>query len=258
MRNLSAFTCRASMNSVTANPPCLTFLSQPTKHSTLKMNQSRKNTDTTTPAQKHLQAASNLLLSTSPHASAFLAHQLRQSKPPTPSSHSNTAPDNCRACGHALIPGWSCTVSQRRLPEISKKSKTKSKIAKKPAIPRITYIDYRCTLCNSVNTAKSDTQAPARRSRSKQSLLESKPTVAAVPVQTASSTVTKSTTLTTSTPSPAPSTAVSSSSGPARGEADKKRNRKQKLGGLQAMLAKSKAPSTAPKAFDFMDFMKTS
>jgi hypothetical protein len=222
------------------------------------MNQSRKNTDTTTPAQKHLQAASNALLSTSPHISAFLAHQPQQSSPPTPSSHSNTAPDNCNACGNALIPGWSCTVSQRRLPEISKKSKTKSKVAKKPVLPRITYIDYKCTLCNSVNTVKSDTQAPARRNRSKQPLLESKPAVAAVPIQIASSTGIKSTTVTTATPSPALSTAVSSSSGAGRGEADKKRNRKQKLGGLQAMLAKSKAPSTTPKAFDFMDFMKTS
>jgi phage FluMu protein Com len=222
------------------------------------MNQSRKNTDTTTPAQKHLQAASNALLSTSPHISAFLAHQLRQSKPPTPSSHSNTAPDNCNACGNALIPGWSCTVTQRRLPEISKKPKTKSKVTKKPAVLRITYMGYKCTLCNSVNTTKSDTQAPVRRSKSKQSLLESKPTVAAVPVQTSTTTIAKPTAVTTATPNPAPSTAVSSSSGTARGEADKKRNRKQKLGGLQAMLAKSKAPSTAPKAFDFMDFMKTS
>jgi phage FluMu protein Com len=222
------------------------------------MNQSRKNTDTTTPAQKHLQAASDLLLSTSPHASAFLAHQLRQLKPPTPSSHSNTAPDNCRACGNALISGWSCTVSQRRLPEISKKPKTKSKVAKKPAVLRITHIDYKCTLCNSINTTKSDTQAPARRNKSKQSSLESKPAIATVPAQIATTTVTKPTTMPTVTQSSASSTAVPSSSGPARGEADKKRNRKQKLGGLQAMLAKSKTPSTAPKAFDFMDFMKTS
>lgn len=247
------------MNSVTANPQylCQTFLSQTTKHTFLNMNQSRKNTDTITAAQKHLQAASDVLLSTSPHASAFLAHQLRQSKPPTLSSHSNTAPDNCRACGHTLIPGWSCTVSRRRLPEISKKQNTKSKVAKKPTVPRITYIDYKCTLCNSVNTVKSDTQAPARRSKSKKSLLESKPTITTVPVQISTKTVTKPTTTKTATPSPAPSTAVSSSSEQGRGGADKKRNRKQKLGGLQAMLAKSKAPSAAPKAFDFMDFMKT-
>jgi phage FluMu protein Com len=222
------------------------------------MNQSRKNADTTTAAQKHLQAISDVLLSTSPHASAFLAHQLQQSKlPPTPSSHPNAVPDNCRACGNALIPGWSCTVSQRRLPEISKKSKTKSKAAKKPAIPRITYIDFKCTLCNSVNTVKSDTQAPARRSKSNKSLLESKPTIATMPVQIQTTTSTKPIAITTATPSPAPSAAVSSSSEQTRGAADKKRNRKQKLGGLQAMLAKSKAPSTATKAFDFMDFMKT-
>jgi hypothetical protein len=221
------------------------------------MNQSRKNTDTTTAAQKHLQAASDVLLSTSPHASAFLAHQLRQSKPPTPSSHPNTTPDNCRACGNAMIPGWSCTVSQRRLPEISNKSKTKSKVAKKPVISRITYIDYKCTLCNSISTVKSDTQAPARRSKSKKSLLESKPTVASMSVQIPITTVTMPNAITTATPSPAPCTAVSSSSEQTRGAADKKRNRKQKLGGLQAMLTKSKAPSTAPKAFDFMDFMKT-
>jgi phage FluMu protein Com len=221
------------------------------------MNQSRKNTDTTTAAQKHLQAASDVLLSTSPHASAFLAQQLRQTKPPTPSSHPNSAPDNCRACGNALIPGWSCIVSQRRLPEVSKKPRTKSKVVKKPVIPRITYIDYKCTLCNSVNTVKSNTQASARRSKSKKSLLESKPTVAAMPVQTPITTTTTPSAITTVTPSPAPSAAVSSSSEQTRGAADKKRNRKQKLGGLQAMLAKSKAPSTAPKAFDFMDFMKT-
>jgi phage FluMu protein Com len=220
------------------------------------MNQSRKNTDTTTAAQKHLQAASDLLLSTSPHASAFLAHQLRQSKPPTPSS-SFTAPDNCQACGNALIPGWSCTVSSRRLPEVSKKPKTisKSKVAKKPTVARITYIDYKCTLCNSINTNKSDTQAPARRSKSRKSLLESKPAISPVATQT-STTITKPT-ATMITPNPLPSTAISSSSDQGRGGADKKRNRKQKLGGLHAMLAKSKAPSSTPKGFDFMDFMKT-
>ena len=216
------------------------------------MNQSRKNTDTTTPAQRHLQAASDVLLSTSPHASAFLAHQLRLSKPPTPPPHPNTSPDNCRACGHALIPGWSCTFSQRRLPEVSKRPKTKSKVAKKPVVGRVTYIDYRCTLCNSVNTTKSDTQPPTRRSKSKKSSLESKSSATARPVQPLTTIAT-----TTATPSPAPSTAVSSSSDQGRGGAEKKRNRKQKLGGLQAMLAKSKAPSTTPKAFDFMDFMKT-
>lgn len=235
------------------------ILSQTTKNTIFDMNQSRKNTDTTTAARKHLQAASDVLLSTSPHASAFLAHQLRQSKPST-QSQPNTVPNNCRACGHALIPGWSCTVFQRRLPEISKKSntKSKSKIAKKPMIPRITYIDYKCTLCNSVNTVKSDTQAPARRPKAKKSLLESKPAVAPVPMQASTTTITKPTTTKTATPSPAPSTAVPSSSEQGRGGADKKRNRKQKLGGLQAMLAKSKAPSAATKGFDFMDFMKTS
>ncbi|KAH0367932.1 hypothetical protein KCU65_g4257, partial [Aureobasidium melanogenum] len=221
------------------------------------MNQLRKNTDGITPAQKHLQAASNLLLSTSPHISAFLASQVQQSKS-TSSSHSKEVLNNCRACGHALIPGWSCTVFKRRLPETSsKKSKTKSKVAKKPAITQHTYIDYRCTLCNRVNTAKSDTQAPARRSKSSLSSLQSKPTTTPGLVQANATTTSKPAAATTSTPSSTPSTAVSSSSEQARGGADKKRNRKQKLGGLQAMLAKSKAPASTPKAFDFMDFMKT-
>lgn len=221
------------------------------------MNQPRKNTDSITAGQKHLQAASNLLLSTSPQISAFLASQLHQTKLPS-ASHSKAVPNNCRACGHALIPGWSCIVSRRRLPEISlKKSKTKSKVAKKPAKPQFTYIDYKCTLCNSINTAKSDTQAPARRSKSSMSSLQSKSVAAPALLQTNATTATKPAIATTSTPSPAPSTAVSSSSEQARGGADKKRNRKQKLGGLQAMLAKSKAPASAPKAFDFMDFMKT-
>lgn len=221
------------------------------------MNQSRKNTDSITAAQKHLQAASNLLLSTSPHISAFLASQLFQTKSPS-ASHLKAAPNNCCACGHALIPGWSCTVSRRRLPETpSKNIKTKSKVAKKPAKPQSTCIDYKCTLCNSINTAKSDTQAPVRRSKSSMSSLQGKPTAAPVPVQTNTTTITKPTVAATSTPSPALSTAVSSSSEQARGGTDKKRNRKQKLGGLQAMLAKSKAPASAPKAFDFMDFMKT-
>ncbi|KAI4721648.1 hypothetical protein E4T48_02150 [Aureobasidium sp. EXF-10727] len=203
------------------------------------MNQSRKNTDSITAAQKHLQAASNLLLSTSPHASAFLASQLQQTKPPS-TSQTNVVSENCRACGNIQVPGWSCTISKRRLPELSsKKKKAKSKVAKKPAVAQSTYVDYKCTLCSSINTTKS--------------VLESKPNVGPPPVQT----TTKPVIATTDTSSPAPSTAVSSSSEQARGATDKKRNRKQKLGGLQAMLAKSKAPSTTPKAFDFMDFMKT-
>ncbi|KAG9672890.1 hypothetical protein KCU99_g4625, partial [Aureobasidium melanogenum] len=221
------------------------------------MNQSRKNTESITPAQKHLHAASNLLLSTSPHVSAFLASQLQQPKSQS-LSHSKAVPNNCRACGHALIPGWSCTVYKRRLPESSsKKSKTKSKVAKKPAITQHTYIDYKCTLCNSINTAKSETQAPARRSKSSMSSLQGKPTATPAPVQNNATTTNKPTAATTSIPNAAPSTAVSSSSEQAHGGADKKRNRKQKLGGLQALLAKSKAPASASKTFDFMDFMKT-
>ncbi|CAC9889861.1 unnamed protein product [Aureobasidium pullulans] len=178
------------------------------------MNQSRKNTDSTFAAQRHLQAASNILLSTSPHISAFLASQ----------------------------------------------SKTKSKVAKKPAVPSTTYIDYECSLCHGKNTFKSDTQPPARRSKTSKSAIQSKQSVAPVavpamaPVARPSTTNTKGTT---ATPSPAPSTAASSSSEQTRAGADKKRGRKQKLGGLQAMLAKSKASTSAPAAFDFMDFMKT-
>ncbi|CAD0111026.1 unnamed protein product [Aureobasidium uvarum] len=157
-----------------------------------------------------------------------------------------------------MVPGWSCAISKRRLPESSfKKNKTKSRVEKKSAIAQSTYIDYKCTLCNSVNTIKSDTQPPARRSKSKKPLPESKPNVAPQAVQINTSTTIKPTIATTSTPSPASFTTISSSSEQARGATDKKRNRKQKLGGLQAMLAKSKAPSATPKGFDFMDFMKT-
>lgn len=233
------------------------FLSQPTQHSLSAMNQSRKNTDSISAAQRHLQAASNILLSTSPHISAFLASQAQ----PSSESSSHTIPDNCRACGNALVPGWSCTTSKRRLPERpSKKSKTKSKVAKKPATPSITYIDYKCSLCHGTNTFKSDTQPPARRSKTSKSAIQSKQSVAPVAVPTMAPVARPSTTNTkgtTATPSPAPSTAASSSSEQTRAGADKKRGRKQKLGGLQAMLAKSKASTSAPAAFDFMDFMKT-
>ncbi|KEQ85472.1 hypothetical protein M438DRAFT_373860 [Aureobasidium pullulans EXF-150] len=220
------------------------------------MNHSRKNTDSISAAQRHLQAASNILLSTSPHISAFLASQAQ----PSSESSSHTIPDNCRACGNALVPGWSCTTSNRRLPERpSKKSKTKSKVAKKPAVPSTTYIDYECSLCHGKNTFKSDTQPPARRSKTSKSAIQSKQSVAVAvptmaPVARPSTTNTKGTT---ATPSPAPSTAASSSSEQTRAGADKKRGRKQKLGGLQAMLAKSKTSISAPAAFDFMDFMKT-
>ena len=233
------------------------FLSQPTQRSLSAMNQSRKNTDSTFAAQRHLQAASNILLSTSPHISAFLASQAQ----PSSESSSHTIPDNCRACGNALVPGWSCKTSKRRLPERpSKKSKTKSKVAKKPAVPSTTYIDYECSLCHGKNTFKSDTQPPARRSKTSKSAIQSKQSVAPVAVPTVAPVARPSTTNTkgtTATPSPAPSTAVSSSSEQTRAGADKKRGRKQKLGGLQAMLAKSKASTSAPAAFDFMDFMKT-
>ncbi|CAD0027908.1 unnamed protein product [Aureobasidium pullulans] len=201
------------------------------------MNQSRKNTDSISAAQRHLQAASNILLSTSPHISAFLASQAQ----PSSESSSHTLPDNCRACGNAL-------------------SKTKSKVAKKPAVPSTTYIDYECSLCHGKNTFKSDTQPPARRSKTSKSAIQSKQSVAPVAVPTMAPVARPSTTNTkgtTATPSPAPSTAASSSSEQTRAGADKKRGRKQKLGGLQAMLAKSKASTSAPAAFDFMDFMKT-
>ncbi|KAI5270623.1 hypothetical protein E4T47_06000 [Aureobasidium subglaciale] len=127
----------------------------------------------------------------------------------------------------------------------------------KPATPRVTYIDYKCSLCNGVNTFRSDTQAPTKRSKTPRSAVESKSGAVPSLVSNDTATIAKSALLPTATPSPAPSSTISSSSEQARGGVDKKKNRKQKLGGLQAMLAKSKAPASAPKAFDFMDFMKT-
>lgn len=213
------------------------------------MSQTRRPNDTSA-AQRHLQAASELLLTTSPHTSAFLAAQLQCLRPPTTQS----LPSNCRACGQHLVPGLSCTVTHRRPVRDNKASRSKKKVAKKPVDTIPTHIDHKCTLCHSVNTFKSSSQPLRRQGKASISRLEDsqKPTVG---TKTAIVPASQPQKAAVSTPSPASSAAVSTSSEQPQGE--KKRNRKQKLGGLQAMLAKSKAASAPNQGFDFMDFMKT-
>lgn len=242
---------RLVARSVTANPPSSHSLSQHISDDTFAMNQTKKTSTDSRAAQRHLQAASDLLLSTSPHASAFIASHLRPAKQPP----SQSIPSNCRACGYALIPGWSCTVTKRHRQPPAKKSTTKNKptVTSAGTTTPTTRIDYECSLCHSINTFNSSTHAPKRHKASKITAENIQKTAPAIKAAVAP--VAQVSTGATSTPSPAPSTAVSSSSEQGRG--DKKRNRKQKLGGLQAMLAKSKATSTAPQGFDFMDFMKT-
>lgn len=213
------------------------------------MSQTRRPNDTSA-AQRHLQAASELLLTTSPHTSAFLAAQLQCLRPPMTQS----LPSNCRACGQHLVPGLSCTVTHRRLVGNTKASRSKEKVSKKPTVTSATHIDYKCTLCHNVNTFKSSSQPPRRQGKTSISKIEDsqKPTAG---TKTAIVPASQPRKAAASTPSPALSTATSTSSEQPQGE--KKRNRKQKLGGLQAMLAKSKATSAPSQGFDFMDFMKT-
>lgn len=153
-----------------------------------------------------------------------------------------------------MIPGWSCKkyrprpepkprkITQKAAERVSKSGK--AKVAEKD------YIALQCDLCHSVTRFKvpEKTSKPAASKvipKATTSMYNSTPSTIVTPEAIATQ------------PSLAVSVPEKLSVKSATDGAAKKRSKKNKAGGLAALLAKSKSESASPSGFDLMDFMKT-
>ncbi|GAB7346780.1 hypothetical protein MBLNU459_g1880t1 [Dothideomycetes sp. NU459] len=201
---------------------------------------------------RHLEQASQALMITSPALSAFLGSQ----RAVLASTLKITDRDDedlkrCRACSYSLIPGWSCQTSR-----ISRSNPNKShpRNGRKQSNGRSSNSDmmqmiYKCSRCQSETKVNVTSQKPkAARSKLKMPAAEE---TAQVPLPNLESA--------TSVRPPATKMAITSKEAdkPAADASVKKRPRKTKHGGLQALLAKTKNESSSPAGFDLMDFMKS-
>lgn len=182
----------------------------------------------------YMERASELLSTSAPTVCAKLQHSQRTLAEAT----GKEAPGNmltCNACGHALIPGWTCTS----------KSETKSRRTRQDRLAKLQStktVSLECSKCLSINTL--DAPKPKHSKRSK----ANPPKAPAVKISKPDPQEASRTT------SIAPQAKPSESSAEPAG---KKRNRNKKSS-LQSMLAGQKPP--APKGgfgLDLMDFMKT-
>lgn len=215
-----------------------------------------------------LQRSSQLLATKSPHLSAYLGAQKQALA--THVSVLAGRDEDCKTCGtcaNILIPGWSCKKHGSK-PSESKSSQKRKRIIEDNSNPgqqkrsttgeqsKLNHVAYKCDLCHSLTKFKQPVQKTAKASKP------------AVSSNTSSDQLSKPILQSEATTShnvrPAIQTDVSDTKdGPSRKQQDagppsKKRSKKSKMGGLAAMLAKSKSESSSPAlGFDLMDFMKT-
>lgn len=205
---------------------------------------------------RHLDQASQLFLATSPALSAYLGSQRigLSSAFDIRTDTANNGDRTCISCGYALIPGWSCKIS--RTTQRSKATKRQKKPKKHmndhraPGSAGESRLKCECLKCHSVihfgiprKPAKPTTVKPG------------KPAVkSAVEAPTASIAPTVADVQSIATTTAVPEKEATSSEMVTN---TKKRPRKPKHTGLQALLAKSKTGTSSPSGFDLMDFMKS-
>lgn len=185
----------------------------------------------------YIERASELLSTSAPTVSAKLQHSRRTLAEAT----GKEAPEHmltCNACGHALIPGWTCASK----PQTNSKRTRQDRLAK---LQSTKTVSLECSKCQSINTLDAPKPKPSKR-------LEANPPE--------SSTV-KPSKLDSQPPSEVSrtqpiATQAKPSDSPAE-PASKKRNRNKKSS-LQSMLAGKKPPALKGGfGLDLMDFMKT-
>lgn len=206
---------------------------------------------------RHLEQASQLLMATSPALSAFLESQrITLASASSVSANRNEMLKVCGACSSALVPGWSCKTSRipsrlNRDKKDVKKAIKKNKHGHLQSAEGQQIVIYECLRCHTKTKINITSQRPKAARRSK-------PEILALEESTAQ------------TPAPFSKPAILAGLSDTHRELSakendrsdiganaKKRARKTKHGGLQALLAKSKSESTSRPGFDLMDFMKS-
>lgn len=190
---------------------------------------------------KFLHTAAHLYAATAPATSAqlMLQRHCEIAHNPRPKSNDGLS-SSCKACGTVSIPGWTSQLSkvEKRAAKVTTNSKSGSKKHNKGrlAANSVKYIRVRCLACHRFEdtplhtTKTSSSSGRARAALQKMSPLDAQPN--ADPESTLLE-------------------------GPNRASKRRERARKQKSG-LQAMLEKSRTPSTpTPRlGLDLMDLMK--
>lgn len=207
---------------------------------------------------RYLGKSSQLLLATSPAISAYLGSQSNRLSSDLDIISKDKRKDKiCHGCGSTMIPGWSCKKSRRNVPKARKTGVKKhtAAVSKRPSESKPTkpdHIAYDCDRCHTTSRfnlpekkplpATGETKALESAKASKDKPIALSPTTsAAPPLQSAPS-------------QPSSAKVATKSESEVSG---RKRAKKNKSGGLAALLAKSKSESASPAAFDLMDFMKT-
>ncbi|KAF1347100.1 hypothetical protein BDV97DRAFT_278101, partial [Delphinella strobiligena] len=183
----------------------------------------------------YLEKWAESFLVTSPALSAYLGAQrdrLCQVQHVLPEDHETRKA--CQSCGSILVPGWSCKKYRPRPnPQQKKDAKKHSASPVKASIKKaepLDYVAYECDLCHVVTRFKLPTKKTKVATRKMRE-----------PDGTTNVKVTGASSLATT-----PSKDVEGSG--------RKRAKKNKSGGLAALLAKSKNESASPAGFDLMDF----
>lgn len=213
------------------------------QHTTTKM----ANTDTVKAQLKFLRDSSYLMSTASPATSAFLGSQLdklfHKPGPAVYESEKTQAArrrEMCGYCGNILIPGWSYEVRhQKTRPTELKKGVTKESKVTENKQRQLVYRCNRC-YCETVERVFHNDPKPAfKKQKAVQKAIvteKPQPSISLPPK---------------ATPAPFPQPSSNSSS---------KKRQKARKGGLQALVAKSKAEAAAPAGgfgLDLMDLMKS-
>lgn len=203
----------------------------------------------------YLERLAESFLATSPALSAYLGSQsdrLCQVQHATPGDDETRKV--CQSCSSTLIPGWSCKKYRSRPNPQQKKDAKKHNVSSakasiKKAVP-LNYIAYECDLCHVVTRFELPTK------RAKVATRKMPEPAATTKAASTSSLATAPSVVPTPSPAGEPMDSKSAPKKDAEGSG-RKRTKKNKSGGLAALLAKSKSENASPAAFDLMDFMKT-
>lgn len=217
----------------------------------MNQNSNKRPSADTLAALRHLEQASQLLSATSPALSAFLgSEKAALSSAYNIPREGNGTSKTCSACNSILIPGWSCSTSRSRTLPRKEKRGSEKHINGQSVTADKNQMVYECSKCHCKNKFNVTSHRP-KAARRKSEMPVSGESIIQAPAPSVKPTI--------------PSELSSTHKAVSEKEADraetsatiKKRSRKTKHGGLQALLAKSKSESTSKSGFDLMDFMKS-
>ena len=212
---------------------------------------------------KFLHESARVLLISSPSTSAFLeAECTRIAAENEINFPESRRQEVCGACGSILVPGWTMEIDIQDY----RPKKLKNKAPSKNTARTTKALVYQCGLCNSKTRVVAGNREPRRKEKQPPTTwkMQNVPAPVAAPETSTgvlrapqgSSPVQNAAPIATRPASAAEEAATSKIA--TSNASSKKRAKARKAGGLQAMLAKSKAKTSQSSGFglDLMDFMK--